>query len=84
MAPVVTFLYLIQISTSKIAYIKANQSPKISYLDHKAAAQYESSGKTGLSDVSQAGVIELLFPLHASKAPFRPCEASVFRSVSTF
>lgn len=49
---------------------------------YKTAAQYESSGRTGLSDVSQAGVvIELLCPLHA-KAPFKPCEAAAFQSVS--
>lgn len=50
---------------------------QISHVYHNTAAQYKSSGKIGFSDVSQAGVIELLFPLHA-KAPFKPCEAVVF------
>jgi hypothetical protein len=58
----------------------ANQNSRLSYICYKAAAQYESSGKVGLSDVSQAGVdvIELLCPLHAKAPPFEPCEAAVF------
>jgi hypothetical protein len=77
-----TLSFLTLVSTSKrIAYKTTNSKSKvqkkIAQTCHKAAAQYESSGKIGFSDVSQAGVIEALFSLHA-KAPFKPIEAEVF------
>jgi hypothetical protein len=65
---------------SKIASIIANRSQNSS-INHKTADPYESSGKAGFSDVSQAGIIELLCPLHAN-TPFTPCEAAVFDSLS--
>ena len=64
------------VPTNIIVYMNVKLKPKTFIYNYKVVAQYESSGKIGFSGVSQAGVIELLCPLHAI-APFIPCEAAV-------